>query len=813
MASYYDFEDVRAACLAHCPDLLMKILPDGRVVGKYYHCANLQGGNGDSLKVNLRTGQWGDWALSDCHGGDIPSLYARIKGLEYVAAVRELGEKYNVPQKERHRTSAKDWQAVTPVPPSAYALKDGEPQPPGLKIEHVVAHWTYYDAAGEVLMFVVRAEPPNEKKSFRPLTFWRHRDGRTEWKAKALPAPWPLYNLPGLDASPTKIVVCEGEKAAVSAARLLPDWCAITWPGGSQNPSNADWNPVLRLPEARIVLWPDHDKPGEAAMTEVARLLGRDVEVVVPDDAWPKGYDVADLEKDGWDTARTEQWIEHHTLRVAKSTETPRIEVNISGHDLYPQVVSIYQAIKESKAELFSSNDGPAYLRSNTDGIKEIRCLDGRGFKSWVLKYLDTYVNHDASRKSVPLSDDLAAAAVFYAHEFLPPLRRFAELPVFTSDGHLIESQGFNFEHGIYVDLPDGYQPDMSFEHGMEVINDLLADFMFETDADRCHAIAYPVTAIVRDMIWGPTPMFRFEAPVSRTGKSLLCEVLTRTISPWSAASAMSRDPEEVRKKLISEIRAKIPIIWLDNVVNMEFDTLKSMLTERAVRDRLLGKSEMTGGAIRNLWAVTINNPLISQELAGRSVRVRINCQMEYPSQRRGFRHDPLEKYAMENRGAIVSAFVALAKAAIGYRAASLPALGRYEDWVRHVGSIMDYCAIPGFLDTIDMDKEEAIDVSEDAIRMFVRRWAEEFGDSQVKAEELTRIATATEGFPGRRNKDGELSRETVGRTISKLRGRIIAGCHVSCRVKDGYRLYQLNGEGLAAISPSAEKADQEDLF
>jgi hypothetical protein len=48
---------------------------------------------------------------------------------------------------------------------------------------------------------------------------------------------------------------------------------AVTWPGGSKAVEKADWQSLFRYPLQRILLLPDDDEPGIAAMQTVARIL------------------------------------------------------------------------------------------------------------------------------------------------------------------------------------------------------------------------------------------------------------------------------------------------------------------------------------------------------------------------------------------------------------------------------------------------------------------------------------------------------------------------------------------------------------
>src|SRR5207245_1081374 len=79
------------------------------------------------------------------------------------------------------------------------------------------------------------------------------------------------------------------------------------------------------------------------------------------------------------------------------------------------------------------------------------------------------------------------------------------------------------------------------------------AKLVSDLPADRTHAVTIPLTAVARDLIEGPTPLFIFTKPAPGTGASLLCDVWTflltgRPPRPITQAS----DEEEWRKRITS---------------------------------------------------------------------------------------------------------------------------------------------------------------------------------------------------------------------------------------------------------------------
>ena len=93
MAEYepINWVDLAAALLDRAHSLVPQWLPHGVERNGRWYVGDFDGGDGESANVNLHTGQWIDNAAPDeDKGGDLISLYARIRGLNNGQAAREL---------------------------------------------------------------------------------------------------------------------------------------------------------------------------------------------------------------------------------------------------------------------------------------------------------------------------------------------------------------------------------------------------------------------------------------------------------------------------------------------------------------------------------------------------------------------------------------------------------------------------------------------------------------------------------------------------------------------------------------------------
>lgn len=137
---------------------------------------------------------------------------------------------------------------------------------------------------------VVRVDG-SEGKTFRPL-----HPVTGGWAVGDPPGKLPLYKLPEL-ATPSRVFVCEGEKATDAARALgLP---ATTSAHGSKAANKSDWTV---LAGRDVVVIPDHDEAGERYACDVAKILlelipAASVRFVRLTELWPEipvGGDVAD---------------------------------------------------------------------------------------------------------------------------------------------------------------------------------------------------------------------------------------------------------------------------------------------------------------------------------------------------------------------------------------------------------------------------------------------------------------------------------------------------------------------------------------
>jgi hypothetical protein len=292
---------VAEAALREADRLVAEWLPGGFVRGPEWVCGDLQGGPGESLSVNRRTGLWADFA-GGAKGGDLVSLYAAIHGLRQFEAAKALAAELRVEDDARP--------APAPAPVRQASSVDLHPPAACPDWRHLLvhrslgtasAHWIYRWPDGSLCCVVIRWETPSGKEI--RTACWNG----SAWELKrAGAAGFPVYRAEYLTTRQV-VVVTEGEKAADAAVLLLGDRAAVvTSIGGASAWKLTDW---AMLAGRQVYVWPDQDDPGEKYAAAVAKQCPG---AVVLDWGWIRaiapaaisdqprcsGYDAADLVED-----------------------------------------------------------------------------------------------------------------------------------------------------------------------------------------------------------------------------------------------------------------------------------------------------------------------------------------------------------------------------------------------------------------------------------------------------------------------------------------------------------------------------------
>ena len=294
----------------------------------------------------------------------------------------------------------------------------------------------------------------------------------------------------------------------------------------------------------------------------------------------------------------------------------------------------------------------------------------------------------------------------------LPPLGAIVEAPVLLPDGRVLSTLGYDLSSKLYYAPPAGFQtPDVADLYDREdaraaakfIQGELLSDFPFVDEASRSNAMAALLTPVLRHSIDGPVPMAVIDAVTRGTGKSLYSDLISIVATGHPADARGLEGSEEEIRKIITSLLMSNPagLVFFDNVTGV----LKSSALERALTcenwgDRVLGESRDVELHVRANWFCTGNNVRISGDLPRRVYWIRMDAECSEPYLRTGFRHEHIIAWAINNRAALIKAIIVMARAwwCAGQPRPAVSPLGKYEQWTRVVGGLLEFAGCPSFL-------------------------------------------------------------------------------------------------------------------
>ncbi|MEM8608954.1 MAG: hypothetical protein AAGF92_17750 [Myxococcota bacterium] len=412
----------------------------------------------------------------------------------------------------------------------------------------------------------------------------------------------------------------------------------------------------------------------------------------------------------------------------------------------------------------------------------------------------------------------------------LPRIDTVVRMPVLGSAGRIYAIDGHYPDDRLWVQIDSRLElPSLPIRPSAEHINaarslimdELMGDFPFAgvgekqgPEAEKAHALCAILQPFVRPIIDGPTPAYHYDAPTIGSGKSLLSRLVNIIAEGQEPSMQGWPTSEEERQKVIaSKLIGDPKLIVFDNIPDgstVDSSALAVALTAPIYEARILGRSVNQRLPNTCVWALTGNNIGVSQELARRVVRVRIDAEMAEPWTNREFRHE-LPTWAFENRSELVSACLVLVQAwvAAGMPKWSGEALGTFEAWSETMGGILGVAGVPGFLGNLE-DARAVADVGTSEWVEFLSTWlstskqgGEDAIGDKAKAKRLMQLCTDNDLLEDVRGEGGE--RSQITRLGLALRGQL-------------GRVYQVESEGEGTVAvrivrPSFDKHAKSHVF
>jgi putative DNA primase/helicase len=653
--------------------------------------------------------------------------------------------------------------------------------PPTLK-ERTVCVYRYDDETGALLFEVVRLRDPKD--------FLQRRDAwQRLWSVKG--CRMVPYRLPELVAASLEawIYIVEGEKDADRAHSI--GLIATTCPGGAGK-WRRQYNEFFR--GFRVALVPDNDATGRTHMEEIAANLAgvaTDIRLVdlvhhMPDLAHKDDLSVW-LDRGGTreileelvanapshvpSTAGSSQTRDGDTAGTRAETTSAEssaaLKLDSTASEI-PKIVivrgELHRAADEGLAALWVARV-PFYIRNFE--LVRICTVKAKTWDGEVIEVPAVFsVEYPALRRAMSQSaywmrpglksdyavdcpKDLVELVRSMVNEWpFPPLAGLISTPTLRPDGSILAVEGYDDQTGLFLTglpkmplIPDRPSEQDTVE-AVGLLDELLAEFPFASDASRSVGLSGLITPIVRGAT-GPVPMHLIVKPKPGTGGSYLVDIASMIATGERCpviAMGDPKHPEEFEKRLVGGALRGWPIIGIDNVRGTLEGDFLCQVTERPVLQlRPLGTSKPA--QIPNSFTTFANgnNPSIADDMVRRTVRSAMDANMENPEDRQ-FRSDPLAM-VRRDRGRYVAAALTIVRAYIvAGKPDRLRPLASYEPWSDLVRSSLAWLGRADPVATMEETRVE--DPRQEARIAIFEAWKSEVGLGQkYQTPELIRLA------------------------------------------------------------------------
>jgi hypothetical protein len=329
-----------------------------------------------------------------------------------------------------------------------------------------------------------------------------------------------------------------------------------------------------------------------------------------------------------------------------------------------------------------------------------------------------------------------------------PILTGIVTAPVFGPDGKITTTPGYDKSSQLFFEPSNGLTirpiSDIPSEGEVAKALDLLmgnalVDFPFDGphggQSERAHALCMVLQPFARQLIGGgSTPIYLIVKPTPGTGASKLVNIYSLISTGEDAvAQTETRSEDEIRKRITSVLLEAAPTFYLDNInYRVDSSALASAVTTSMWTDRLLGETKTVRVPVRHTWIFAGNNPTLSNEIARRCVRIRLDAKVERPELRANFKHKDLEGWVRANRAELIWACLTLIQNWIAKgRPEPETVKGSFEPWSRVMGGILKCCGYDGFL-TNDGELRDDSDEEGNAIKQLVSIWWDTYAAKPV---------------------------------------------------------------------------------
>ena len=340
----------------------------------------------------------------------------------------------------------------------------------------------------------------------------------------------------------------------------------------------------------------------------------------------------------------------------------------------------------------------------------------------------------------------------------LPILTAVVSAPIILpTAGRIITAPGYDRETGLYFEPLGAKFSEIPWKpsradalEALKYIRKFLAEFPFPDrqangmpGPSETVILSAILSAILR-VVLGNVPLYVYNAPVARTGKSLaatLVSVITQGRFP--ALCTTGRDPYEFEKRFDGMQLWAPPQFVIDNLdYPLESSALCAALTAEEKTIRLFGTLEMKEVSDRPFISLTGNHVVLVGDLTGRSVRATLDARVERPEFRM-IKRRTLLLDAKHERGKLCAAALTMFQAFRHDNPHELVApLGNFEKWSRNARESFLWLGCGDVCETMESIRKE--NPKQNDLLCITSNWFDVIGmDNPCTAREA--IAKATE--------------------------------------------------------------------
>jgi hypothetical protein len=398
---------------------------------------------------------------------------------------------------------------------------------------------------------------------------------------------------------------------------------------------------------------------------------------------------------------------------------------------------------------------GTQYRRVTTDVLRDILHQDADCYK------IKTTQQNVQRLPAFPGRDALNTVLANVNWSGVPVLRGITYTPSIRPDGSVITSRGYDPATGIWCD-PRGFSErhlrELSWdwnpndeddfresyvfeEQAINLLDSVLGDFPWKSDADRANYLALMFTPLLRTYMPGAlAPMGVISATAPASGKTLLTQILTALYG--GVTNAWVRNDEELAKVITTNFMSTAPVVTFDNISEkheLASPILAKLLTDNRWAGRELGSTRMIDKPNDKLWLATGNNVTIGGDMATRVIMVELDPAAPNPEARASFRLGDLTEWLQHEQNILELKYALIFLARLwltrgrGQRGSAQ--MRSFTRWGSVMSGLLSELRFHGFLSNTSRVAEEDVEAAE--WEAFLMRWYEINGNRELKTNEL----------------------------------------------------------------------------